>query len=473
MVSCDVVILGGGPVGSLLSILLSDMGVSNLVIDRDPVPYQLPRAIVMDDEIQRLLHDHGMGPWIEANTSRLEAADFVSPTGERIIGLDIPPVGPQGLPPTVCHYQPDLDAMLRAEAERRGAQVRWGRTAISLSDSTLDSTDAVTTTLDNGEVIASRWFVGCDGASSWTRKSLNLSLEDLRFDQEWVVVDIQLHPDATVELPVGVRQFCDPLRPATFVKGHGRYRRWEFQVQPNEDVALLNSPAGLWSLLAPWVTPAHATLVRSAVYRFHAVVAPVMQLGNVFLAGDSAHQMPPFLGQGLNSGMRDAANLAWKLAFVAREQASTRLLDTYGTERVPHVRSVVAHAADVGRLIDQLAGRQSHGIDKDAGYGGARPAARIEAGMITGNDPRVGHPMSHHPHFRGESTFCSGRFAVVTQVPCVLPAGLMALDPVHTVVPEVLGDSFAMVVRPDRYVAAVASTETELGELAVRLTACL
>lgn len=462
----DVTIIGGGPVGCVLSVLLSDMGVTNVVIDRDLRPYELPRAIVMDDEIQRVFHDHGMGDWLTENTSLLEAADFVDAEGGHILGSTVPPLGLQGLPPVVAHYQPELDAMLRREVERRGATTRWGHMASSL----VDHGDSVTVTLDDGSVLNSRWVVGCDGASSWTRKQLGLELEDLRFDQEWLVVDIDLHESSTVELPVGVRQYCDPDRPATYVKGHRRFRRWEFQVQEHEDAAALNTEEGLWELLAPWVTPADATVVRSAVYRFHAVVAPSMRQGNGFLAGDSAHQMPPFLGQGLNSGMRDAVNLAWKMSFVVRGVADESLLDTYSQERVPHVRSVVAHAADVGRLIDQLSGRQSHGIDAESGYGGARPAAHIEQGIVHGDNERVGHQFWWHPEVSRACVRDGAGFAVVTAVPVEIPEALARFRAVNVVAPEAVGEAHAIVVRPDRYVAAVATDAGEFDRAAASLT---
>ena len=155
-------------------------------------------------------------------------------------------------------------------------------------------------------------------------------------------------------LPGVTQQVCSPDRPPTYVPGHAQYRRWEFQVQPSDNLDELTSDAGIWRLLEGWVTPDDATLLRSAVYRFHAVVAPEWRSGKVFLAGDSCHQTPPFLGQGLNSGSRDAVNLAWKLAWVASGRATDALLDTYTAERLGHVRCLVEHAADMGRLIDQI-----------------------------------------------------------------------------------------------------------------------
>lgn len=461
----EVTILGGGPVGCVLALLLSKQGVSNMVIDRDTEPYQLPRAIVMDDEIQRALHDHGLGEWLTANTTPLVRGDFVGADGAVIVGGDVPPMGLQGLPPVVCHYQPELDAMLRAEAARHGTVTRFGHTVTDM----VDRGDHVSTVLDSGEVVESRWFVGCDGASSWTRRHVGLVLEDLRFDQEWLVVDVELLEGANVDLPTGVRQYCDPVRPATYVQGHRRFRRWEFQVQADEDAAALDTPEGLWHLLSPWLGPEQARLVRSAVYRFHAVVAPVMQKGNVFLAGDSCHQMPPFLGQGLNSGMRDALNLSWKMAFVSRGLAGTHLLDTYSTERVPHVRSTVAHAADVGRLIDQLAGRESNGVDKDSGYGGARPGAHIEAGLVVGDDPRVGHQFWFHPDVSAATVHDGASFVVVSNETIEMPAELAALGARALVVPEVTGGAHAVVVRPDRYVAAIATDAESLQHAAQAL----
>ncbi len=187
-----------------------------------------------------------------------------------------------------------------------------------------------------------------------------------------------------------------------------------------------------------------------------------MQKGNVFLAGDSAHQTPPFAGQGLNSGMRDAVNLAWKMAFVKRGTATPKILETYSTERVPHVRSTVGHAVDMGRLIDQLAGKVSHGVDVESGYGGTRPAPYLETGVVVGDDPRVGHQFWFQPEVSRAVTKNGASFAVVVASEIELPEELRALGAIVVVAPQAVTGSYAVVVRPDRYVAAVAQNEEEL-----------
>lgn len=460
IVSTDVLIIGGGPVGSLLALLLDDHGVGNIVVERDLEPYHLPRAVVMDDEIQRLFHRHGMGGRLEAMTTPLAGADFVDVGGQRILGAVFPPVGVHGLPPVICHFQPELDRFVQSEAESRGTDFRRGLSAVSLS---VESA-GVRTTLDDGTEVSSRWVVGCDGASSWTRNAIGASLEDLRFDQHWLVVDVRLREGRGTHLPRVLQQICDPRRPVTFAPGHADYRRWEFQIQPGEDVEELKSEDGLLRLLAPWLAPDDADIVRAAAYRFHAVVAPAMQVGPVFLAGDAAHQMPPFLGQGLNSGSRDAANLAWKMALVHQGRAESSLLATYSSERGPHVRNTVEHAADMGRLIDQLAGRESHGLDHSAGYGGRRPKSRLGPGVLVPGHPWVGRPMNHHPDV--EHALMANRSAFVMAVAgdsLAVPRSLEWLGcRVVAVESQVIDEHQAALVRPDGYVAAMVRDDEDM-----------
>jgi 3-(3-hydroxy-phenyl)propionate hydroxylase len=227
----------------------------------------------------------------------------------------------------------------------------------------------------------------------------------------------------------------------------------------------MTMPARVWELLSPWLTESDADIVRAVVYRFHATVATAMRSGPVFLAGDAAHQMPPFLGQGLCSGVRDAANLAWKLQMVAAGQAGDTLLDTYDTERRPHAAGVVAHAVDTGRLIDQLAGRGGEQQSLDSAYGGQRPFPRLEAGFLAGDGPLTGRQMANVALLTGgrlDSMVADG-FAVVVDDPERFTGAALdrwrALDAavVHSTALAPFGIEGAIVVRPDRYVASLSA----------------
>jgi 3-(3-hydroxy-phenyl)propionate hydroxylase len=460
----DVIVVGGGPVGVTTALLLATRGFDVTVLERAPAVYDLPRAIVMDDEIQRVFQDAGVGDGLRAITTPLAGAEFIRPDGERIIGIEMP-VGvefPLGHPPSVTYYQPELEAFIRDAALDAGVDLRLGVdvTAVEQTD------EAVTARTSSGDHEA-RWLVAADGASSPIRKALGISFVDQGFDQDWLVLDVRLKRDVPT-LSRFVQQICDPERPTTYVVGHGPYRRWEFQVQPGESRDEMATDTRVWELLEPWLTPDDADLVRAVVYRFHATVADAMRSGRIFLAGDAAHQMPPFLGQGLCSGIRDAANLAWKLRLVEDGLAGDALLDTYGEERMPHAAGVVAHAVDTGRLIDELSGRADATTGLDAAYGGGRPFPTLDHGVRVGDHPAVGRQLPQ-PVVDGHplDDLLGDGFAVVTDSTAVaerVPLGGLArlvVVPPGTM-PMVLPPGGAAIVRPDRYVAAVAHDTDEL-----------
>jgi 3-(3-hydroxy-phenyl)propionate hydroxylase len=237
----------------------------------------------------------------------------------------------------------------------------------------------------------------------------------------------------------------------------------------------------VWGLLEGWLTPDDADLVRAVVYRFHATVADSMRSGRIFLAGDAAHQMPPFLGQGLCAGIRDAANLAWKLRLVADGVAVDALLDTYGDERLPHAAGVVAHAVDTGRLIDELSGRTPATTGLDAAYGGSRPFPILTHGVLFGDHPAVGRqcPQPMVDGRRLDDLLGSG-FALVVDNRAILAEADGRWTDLATVVevpvgtlPLTLPPGGAVIVRPDRYVAAVAHDATELATAGTALLAHL
>src|SRR5262249_44402132 len=200
--------------------------------------------------------------------------------------------------------------------------------------------------------LRSRVLLGCDGANSFVRRHLDIALEDLGFDEWWMVVDTRII--RPVELPPRSIQYCWPSRPATFVPGPGTLRRWEIKVLPGEDPETFGRHDNVVRQIARFADPGCLEIWRSAVYRFHALLAQRWRCGRVFLLGDACHQTPPFLGQGMCAGIRDAANLAWKLALVLQRNAPAALLDSYEEERKPHVRSVVSTAKEFGQIVGEL-----------------------------------------------------------------------------------------------------------------------
>jgi 3-(3-hydroxy-phenyl)propionate hydroxylase len=468
----DVLIVGGGPVGVTTSLLLAHRGLSVRVLERTSDIYDLPRAIAMDDEIQRVFQNLDLRSELAAITTKMKGAEFVTTTGERIVGvdLDVNHRWPLGHHPTVAYYQPQLEHFLRTSAVASGVDLRLGTTADQPTDHgdhvSIDSSGPDGTT----EHHTARWLIAADGAASPVRKHLGIPFIDQGFDQDWLVLDVVLRRPVP-DLPTAAQQICDPARPVTFIPGHDRYRRWEFQLLPGEQRHDMEATERVWELLRPWITPDDADLVRAVVYRFHATVAETMRAGSVFLAGDAAHQMPPFLGQGLCSGIRDGANLAWKLDLVHRGRATDALLDTYSEERAPHAAAVVEHAADTGRLIDQLSGKAGNSSGLDAGYGGGRPFPRLEHGLVLGEHPALGRQFPQPATGESDAWFddrLGPELAIVfdaeTGVGDAVDNALISdvwkslATPVGvspTLFPGLLPPGGAVVVRPDRYVAAV------------------
>lgn len=456
-----VVVVGGGPVGLATSIALSAVGVSNTVIERNVDVYGLPRAIVMDAEVRRSLARLGLESRLEGVLEPMLAADFVDAAGSRLTGIDLKGIELLGCPAVSKHFQPMLDSMLRDAARSFGARLLLGREVLEHQE----DASGVEVRLDDGASVRADYLVACDGASSRTRKAVGIRLEDLGFDQDWLVVDIQLFDRERSGLPDLTRQVCDPLRPTTLVSGFRNYYRFEFQLQPGESPDDMTSEHRVWKLLAPWVSSAQARLVRTAAYRFHAVVAERLREGRVLLAGDSAHQMPPFMGQGLNSGMRDAFNLGWKLAYVAKGWSTPELLDSYSAERLPHVRDVVEQSVETGRLIDQFAGRVSHGVSREAGYGGSRRSRGFESGVLV---PGSGAG-TLYSQWHTISEIDPLAFMVLSDEPLVL-AGLLGNVPIRGLQVDRVAtmNHDVAVVRPDGYVAACC-TRSELPDVMAHL----
>jgi 3-(3-hydroxy-phenyl)propionate hydroxylase len=349
----QVVVVGHGPSGAIAASLLGDRGIRTLAIDRQLEVYDKPRAIAIDHEILRLLDNIGAAERVLPYVAPFPASQHFGAKGQLIRRIDmVAEPYPLGYTPSMVFTQPPVEAALREHAAAYDSvEVELGTELLGFTQ----STDGVTLHLrdDRGttRAVTADYVIACDGASSGTRQQLGIAFEDLVFDEPWLVVDLQVNDASLSKLPQTAAQFCDPSRPTTFIIGPGNHRRFEIMLLPGEDPREMETAAQVWRLLARWITPDDATLWRAASYRFHALVAQEWRRGRIFLAGDAAHQQPPFIGQGMCQGIRDVGNLVWKLDRVLRGQSNAKLLDSYGEERGEHVRQLTSRIKAIGHVI--------------------------------------------------------------------------------------------------------------------------
>lgn len=372
----DVAIVGLGPVGSTLAGLLGMSGVRTLVLEREASTFHLPRAVHFDDESMRVFQTLGLSDDLLPKVMLTPGMKFVDAAGRLLLDWQRSAgVTPMTWNASYRFHQPDLEELLNAGLRRWPSVTVRNRCDVFAIDQDPTGVRLRYESLDNGrlEEVRSAYVVGCDGARSLVRRFIGSGMEDLGFHERWLVVDVLLERDRP-DLGDYSIQFCNPERPATYIRGTGNRRRWEISVHPHEDAARTSQPERVWELLSPWLTPDDAVLERAAIYTFHSVIAERWQEGRLLLAGDSAHQTPPFLGQGMCAGIRDASNLAWKLRDVVSGIAPPSLLETYQTERAPHVREFIELAIRLGGLINTKAAESG----LSAGTQGENGAAKLE-----------------------------------------------------------------------------------------------
>ena len=405
----DVAIIGCGPVGALAANLLGRAGIRTLVVEQEQAPHPLPRAVHIDHEMKRLFQAAGV---VDAVVGDMRETD-----GHLHVGADhgvIRYMGtfgqerPFGWANDYFFYQPELEAHLRgALGAYPDVTLRLGTEFDGLSQ----DDDGVTLRLSSAGKpwqVRAKYVIGTDGAKSAVRRALGVRLDDLEFEEPWLVVDAEV--DGKVDFPAltGVPaeadlqrlsvMMCDPRRPATIVPGRGSHRRWEFMLLPGEGDEEMMEPARVAELLRPYLAGVPHRILRATTYRFHGLIAHRWQVGRVFLAGDAAHQTPPFFGQGMCHGMRDVANLGWKLELVLAGTADETLLDTYQPERDPHVRAVITAAVEAGRyicMLDPQAAAQRDAAMRERARDSAPSTAAdlipaISTGIVAADTPAAG-----------------------------------------------------------------------------------
>jgi 3-(3-hydroxy-phenyl)propionate hydroxylase len=505
----DIIVIGLGPVGAVAANLAGAAGLRTVVLDRDLQPYVKPRAIVFDAEIMRVFASIGLAEVIAGVTRPLGGSIYLGADRKPIRTFRSPgPAHEHAAHPSNLFYQPQLESILRDGLRRfANVDVRLGHEVRSVRQE--GGTTIVGASGPGGALeIEAPVALACDGASSTVRKTLGIGLDDIGFEERWLVVDTFVHGPmlwpSTHEIPDEVRDgryslmVCDPQRPSTLIPGVGEHRRWEYMLRLDETDEEVTTEPWLRREIAAWVDPRDVEIVRSAVYRFRALVAEQWRKDGIFLLGDAAHQTPPFFGQGMCHGIRDAAQLMWKLGLVRDGAAADALLDTYQTEREPHVRAIITASVAAGAAVCKTDPDQARARDLE--FRAAEAARAGKSVAMTDVVPPLRHGViddrtggARFPQFmlrdeagelRALDDLLGGRFAIVRREPSdALPPEIgAAWDHIGGRQIAAAGDvdgrfsawlastgAVAAIVRPDRYVYGLARDAGDLEDLLRRL----
>jgi 3-(3-hydroxy-phenyl)propionate hydroxylase len=492
----DVCIIGFGPVGAVLANLLGMSGLRVAVLEREASVYHLPRAVALDGEGMRLVQTMGLAERLLPLLSVSRNIRHVSADGKLLVLISRGGIGPEGWNNAYRFYQPEFETVLRESVDRfASVDVRLRCEAFAL-DEFADHVRVRHENLATGELaqLTARYVVGCDGARSTVRRFMGAALHDLRSHERWIVLDMILDhpprgvPEAADETGrvVDAIQYCDPARPTTFVPMPGKRHRWEFMLMPGDDPATITKPEQIYQMLQPWrIEPATSVIERAVVYTFHSALSTRWRRDRLLLAGDAAHQMPPFLGQGMGSGLRDAANLAWKLAAVIKGGAPDALIDTYESERSEHVRAFIELAVELAGVIQTTDPERARVRDRELTTNPTmlRPITPRLGRGLHGDAPAPAGTRAAQPRL-GDGALLDDkvgyRFCVLTTARLAGALGaakrhldsdiviLTATGPAETYLTELHAE--AVVIRPDRYILGVASSVAELDAL---LSECL
>ena len=356
----DVTIVGLGPIGGTLANLIAMNGFSVLILEREKSLYPFPRAVHFDDEIMRVFQTIGITKNFLKYTIINKGTKFVNSKGKVILDWPRPKkITENGWYPSYRFNQPDLERQLRKRLKKyKKVNIRQNSEVNKIKNFKNYVKIIFKDTSDKKiHEVKSKYVVGCDGANSITRKQIGTKMDNLGFTQKWAVIDLILKRNK-INLPDRTIQYSNPKQPATYCRNVGKRRRWEFAIRNNLSEKTILSEKYIWNFLKPWLNKSEAYIERKTIYTFKSAISRNWKKGRTFIAGDAAHLMPPFMGQGMCAGIRDVSNLAWKINKCLRDKHNDKFLNSYQSERFSNVKEYIETTMRMGVFVNAVESTQ-------------------------------------------------------------------------------------------------------------------
>ncbi len=471
----NIVIVGLGPTGGTLGNLLAMHGLSILIIEKENSSYQLPRAVHFDDEVMRVFDTIGIASRLRKKIIINKGTRFIDRDGKTVLDWPRPKkITENGWYPSYRFHQPDLERLLYKQLRSfKKVKIIRNSSVVKITEKVGHvEVEFICSEVGISKFVKADYLVGCDGSNSTTRESAEIKLDNLGFSQRWAVTDLILRKKKK-SLPDRTIQFCNHNQPATYCRNVGNRRRWEFALKNEKEEVMNLSEEFIWNFLKPWLLFEDAYIERKTVYVFNSTLARKWRRGRIFIAGDAAHTMPPFMGQGMCAGIRDVSNLAWKIAYCIKNKNVSRLLDTYETERKPNVQEYIQTTMKMGELInaigtdkitDSLTGkldgsREMQSIKPELGSGLGSTAilnrGKVFPSILTHTGKKVDGLFSLKPVL-----FCNDTFGKNLRSEFFKVYNEKQIPELTRVFKDF--DSNAILVRPDRFILASKSKKENL-----------
>ncbi len=352
----DITIVGFGPTGGTLANLLAMHGFSILILEREKSFYPLPRAVHFDDEVMRVFQTIGITKDFLKYTIINKGTKFVNSKGKVILDWPRPrKVTINGWYPSYRFNQPDLERQLRKKLRKYKTVTVKQNSEVTKVYNQKDYVKVIFKNMKDKSLkeVKTKFVIGCDGANSKIRDEMNTKMDNLGFTQKWAVVDLILKKNKK-NLPDRTIQYSNTKQPATYCRNVGKRRRWEFAIKKNQNEKKILSDSYIWNFLKPWLKKNEAKIERKTIYTFNSAISRKWRKGRIFIAGDAAHLMPPFMGQGMCAGIRDASNLAWKIVSCLKQKYDEKILNSYQAERFSNVKEYIETTMRMGEFVNAV-----------------------------------------------------------------------------------------------------------------------